>query len=220
MEHFGIKLINRGKSFYLNRDEFALINTKPSLPYYETLANKNAYTDKDGSEYTESWCDEYRQLCLKNYDLNIAYFSKLDESTFDEALRNFLSQYKQFIEVKNLNEFTGIEGYYIMVLGQYKQVYIGKTTDIKKRITQHWSKTRQFDRTLFPMYAWDKSCFSIDFFRPLDTTKIYVWKNKTSIGIESELINNFPSQFCTNRIGGDITDAIKAISTTKERILL
>ena len=217
MEHFGIKLVNRGKSFNLIREEFALINTRPSLPYFESLAERNAYSNKQGDAYSETWCKEYRELCLKNFDLNMEYFSKLDKATFDATLVSFLSKYKQFAEVANLNDFAGVEGYYIMVLDEYKQVYIGKTEDIKKRIMQHWSKTKPFDRILFPMYAWNKSAFSIDFFRALDTTRIYAWKKRLSNGIEADLINNFPSQFCTNRIGGDITNALQAIGTINKR---
>ena len=220
MEHFGVKLINKGRAFKLIRDEFALINTKPSLPYFSSLAEKNAYIDENGSAYAEEWCAEYRTLCLKNYDLNMGYFAMLEKADFDNALESFLGQYKQFVKVTNLNYFAGAEGYYIMVLDEYKQVYIGKTGDIKKRITKHWSNTRPFDRTLFPMYAWDKSGFSIDFFRALDTTRIFAWKKKISDGVEAELIRNFPARFCSNRIGGDITNAIQAIGTIRERPLL
>ena len=217
MEHFGVKLVNRGKSFNLTRDEFALISTKPSLPYFESLAERKAYADEQGSAYSESWCAEYRELCLKNFDLNMEYFSKLDKTAFDTALSSFLSKYKQFAEVTSLNDFSGVEGFYIMVLDEYKQVYIGKTKDIKKRIMKHWSNTKPFDRTLFPMYAWNKSTFSVDFFRALDTTRIYAWKKRMSDGIEADLIRNFPAQFCTNRIGGDITNALQAIGTINKR---
>ena len=217
MEHFGVKLVNRGKSFNLTRDEFALISTKPSLPYFESLAERKAYADEQGSAYSESWCAEYRELCLKNFDLNMEYFSKLDKTTFDDALSSFLSKYKQFAEVTSLNDFSGVEGFYIMVLDEYKQVYIGKTEDIKKRIMKHWSNTKPFDRTLFPMYAWNNSTFSVDFFRALDTTRIYAWEKRMSDGIEADLIRNFPAQFCTNRIGGDITNALQAIGTINKR---
>lgn len=220
MEHFGVKLIDKGKSFKLTRDEFALVNTKPSLPYFASLAEKNAYADEKGSAYAEEWCIGYRELCLKNYDLNMEYFSKLDETEFANALESFLAQYKRFIEVKSLNDFAEIEGYYIMVLDEYKQVYIGKTGNIRKRIMQHWSKNMPFDRTLLPMYAWEKSCFSINFFRALDTTRIFAWKKKVSDGVEAKLIRSFPSRFCTNRIGGDVTNAIQAIETMNERALL
>jgi hypothetical protein len=69
------------------------------------------------------------------------------------------------------------------------------------------------------MYAWEKSTLSIDFFRALDTTRIYAWKKKISDGIEAELIRNFPTQFCTNRIGGDVTSALQAVGTMNTRSL-
>lgn len=125
MEHFGVKLINKGKSFKLTKEEFALINPKPSLPFFPTLAKNDAYIDAAGSAYREEWCKDYRE-----------------------------------------------------------------------------------------------SCFSIDFFRALDTTRIYVWKRKLLDGIEYKLISNFPNQFRTNRIGGDITDVILALATMNRRNLL
>ncbi len=220
MQHFGVRIINKGKAFKLKRDEFAVVNTKPSLPYFKGLAERDAYTDEYGSAYNEVWCNEYRKLCLKNFDLNMSYFSMLDKNHFDLSLETFLARYKRFVEVTNLNDFAEVEGYYIMILDEYKQAYIGKTENIKRRIMQHWSNTKPFDRTLFPMYAWDKSIFSIDFFRALDTTRIFAWKKQISDDTESKLINNFPSQFCINRIGGDITSAIQAIVTIKTRKLI
>lgn len=220
MDHFGVKLINKGKQFNLNRDEFAITNTKPSLPYFKSLAERNAYVDEAGTTYREEWCIEYRELCLKNFDLNMEYFSLLNQQEFNDSLNHFLNKYNKFIEIHDLNEYIGIEGYYIMVLDKYKQVYIGKSNDITKRIKQHWSRTKPFDRTLLPMYEYKKSCFSIDFFRALDTTRIFVWEKKMSNGIEEELISNFPSVFCTNRIGGDITTAIQALATINKRNLI
>ena len=219
MEHFGVKLVNRGKSFKLVRDEFAEINTKPSLSILSSLVNRNAYTDESGNFYRKEWCDEYREVCLKNYDLNMKYFTMLDRVEFNRALEKFLEQYEGFEEVSDLTEYSGVEGYYIMVLDNYKQAYIGKTENVKKRIMQHWSKTKPFDRTLFPIYAYDKSCFSIDFFRALDTTRIFVWRREMSDGIEAELISSFPDMFCPNRIGGDITNAIQAIASMEMRQL-
>ena len=219
MEYFGVKLINRGKEFKLTREGFAIISRKPSLPFFPELAKINAYADENGSLYSEEWCKEYHELCMKNFDLNMKYFSMLDKNDFNNSLDTFLKRYKNFKEVTDLSTYAGSEGYYLMVLDEYKQVYIGKTEDIKKRIMQHWSKTKAFDRTLCPMYAYEKSCFSIDSFRAFDTTRIYVWEKKMSDGIEAELIKNFPAQFYTNRIGGDITNALQAMATMNKRDL-
>lgn len=220
MEHFGIKLQNKGKAFRLTREEFALISTKPSLPYFEVLQRNGAYIDNAGRVYAQTWCNHYRELCLKNYDLNMRYFSKLDTKDFENALEIFLLNHSQFEAVSNLCNYAGAEGYYIMVLDEYKQVYIGKSTNIKSRIMAHWTKTMPFDRVLFPMYEWEKSCFSINFFRALDTTRIFIWERKISNQIEAKLINNFPERFCINRIGGDITRATDAILTMKRRKFL
>ena len=40
MEYFGVKLIKKDKDFKLSRDEFALGNTKPSLPFFQKLAKQ------------------------------------------------------------------------------------------------------------------------------------------------------------------------------------
>ena len=80
------KAWKKNKAFKLIRDEFALVNTNPSLPFFSELAKKDAYIDVDGSSYREEWCLEYRELCLKNYDLNMEYFSMLNKTDFDNSL--------------------------------------------------------------------------------------------------------------------------------------
>lgn len=76
---------------------------------------------------------------------------------------------------------------------------------------------KKFDRILYPMYSVNTSCFSIDFFRALDTTRIFVWAHKLNDEIEKNLVQEFPKKYCTNRIGGDITTAIEAIGTINKR---
>lgn len=217
--HFGVTLTKKKYSFFLKREEFALICTKPSLPMFESLKQRNAYADEQGSEYRKEWCEEYRKLCLKNFDLNMKYFGLLNQIDFDNAVSMFLKRHSGFRKINNLAAFDGIRGYYIMVLDRYRQVYIGKSDNIKRRIQQHWSNTKAFDRTLFPMYAVDTSGFSIDFFRALDTTRIFIWENELQDDIERELIEDFPQQYCTNRIGGDISTYIEAILTRNKRNL-
>ena len=64
-------------------------------------------------------------------------------------------------EVKNLNDYSGVAGVYILVLDKYKQVYIGQTnTCIKTRIMSHWRKVKEFDRLLFGPV--ESSILSID----------------------------------------------------------
>lgn len=219
MEHFGIKLIKRKYSFKLVREEFALISTKPSLPKFQDLVAKNAYVDNSGTEYKKEWCEEYRKLCLQNFDLNMKYFSLLDNIDFNNTLIEFLEKYNKFCEVNNLLDYDSIAGYYIMILDEYKQAYIGKSDNVKKRIHQHWTAKKPFDRVLFPMYAVKTSVLSIDLFRALDTTRIYVWKRNLADGIEKKLIEAFPKMYCLNRIGGDVLSRIEAIATYNKRNL-
>ena len=69
------------------------------------------------------------------------------------------------------------------------------------------------------MYAVMQSCFSIDFFRALDITRIFVWKRNLSDGIEVKLIECFSEKYSINRIGGDISTAIGALATINKRNL-
>lgn len=219
MKHLGVELIKRKCSYNLIKEEFALINKKPSLPRFDNLVALNAYLGDDAKEYTIAWCESYRELCLENFDLNMKYFNLLDYQEFCKAVFKFLNRHHSFLPVEDLHCYDGAPGYYMMVLDEYKQVYIGKSEDIGRRIRQHWTKTKAFDRTLLPMYAVSSSCFSIDFFRALDTTRIYVWKRSIRDGIEKKLIEEFPERFCTNRIGGDVTNAIEALGTLHTRSL-
>ncbi len=219
MEHFGVRVYKKKYSLKLNREEFALINTKPSLHVFDNLIKENAYTDDSYKEYRKEWCEEYRKLCLKNFDLNMQFFERLNRKEFNAAIEKFLSKFIYFNDVKDLFQYQGVSGYYMMVLDEYKQIYIGKSCDIKRRIQQHWTNTKAFDRILLPMYAVDTSCFSIDFFRALDTTRLYVWERILSDNIERELLENFPRMFCTNRIGGDITSMLEALLTINNRCL-
>lgn len=219
MEHFGVKLRTTNKSLYISREEFAIINTKVSLPKFSSLEKRGAYANADGTEYTRKWCEEYRLLCLENFDLNMQYFSLIDADDFNEVLNEYLKAHRQFKTVTNLADYADVEGYYIMVLDQYKQVYIGKSNDIKRRIQQHWSKTKPFDRTLCPMYAVQTSVFSIDFFRAMDTTRIFAWNRKLSFSIEAQLIEEFPKKYLLNRVGGDATNVLAALMTMNKREL-
>lgn len=216
--HFGVRVQKRNRSYKLNRDEFATINTHPSLPRFSSLEKRNAYSDASCNEYRIEWCEEYREFCLTSYDKNINYFSKLDSNEFNYAISQFLISYPNFKEVVDLNDYNETEGYYMMVLDEYKQVYIGKSVNIKKRIQQHWSCTKPFDRTLFPLYN-TNSVLSIDFFRALDTTRIYAWKTHMTFGFERDLVYDFPEKFSCNRIGGDIDNPIDGMLTARKHDL-
>jgi hypothetical protein len=96
-----------------------------------------------------------------------------------------------------------------MVLDRYSQVYVGTSkSDVIKRIKAHWSKRKSFDRLLLPMWNVKNSVMSIDSFRAMDTTRIYI-KQEKSFNNEDYYINQLPKEFIMNRInGGDLENII------------
>ncbi|MBQ9942903.1 MAG: hypothetical protein IJO67_00920 [Clostridia bacterium] len=202
MKHFGVTVQPGKYGLELCREKYGIINNYNSLGKFDELFDKGAYTDEEGTTYTDEWCKEYQQLILQNYDLNMRFFASLNHNEFQAELDNFLKENKSFVEVTNLTEYKGAKGYYIMVLDKYCQVYIGTTDDIKRRIQQHWTRNKYFDRLLFPMYAVNESVLSIDSFRSLDTTRIFASTTKRTYVNENKYINSFSPQYVTNRLGG------------------
>lgn len=202
IRHFGVSVNEKPDGMKLTKDNYILVN------------NKSSFTN---DIYSDEWCQKHKEMCLYNFDKNINYFKSLDKSEFNSWLNAFISKNSYFTEITNLNDCDGKSGYYIMVLGEYKQVYIGTTKNIKKRIMSHWSTTKQFDRLVFGSY--EDSIISIDSFRALDTTRIFVYYTEKIFENEDELINKIPSKYCLNRTAGGITDNSlkKAIDKRKTR---
>ena len=157
-------------------------------------------TSIDGIEYTEEGCEMIAKFALENFDFNIQYFKALDKKEFDQALDSFLSKHPQFEEVLDLDEYEEIPGYYIMVLDEYCQAYVGTSRDIKKRIKGHWTKTMPLDRLIFGRV--DASILSIDSFRAYDTTRIFAYVTADLYSIEDDFLNDFPDKFLSNRTKG------------------
>ena len=203
VSHFGCTVVETKYGLELTREKYAIINNKSSfVPKFDFLIKENAFTDETGTTYTDEWCNRYQQEILKNYDLNMRYFASLNHDDFHAAIERFLKKNKKFKEVTDLREYEAVSGYYVMVFDKYCQVYVGTTSDIKRRIQSHWSKSKSFDRLLFPMHAVNTSILSVDSFRALDTTRIFVYRTKDIYVKENEYIEDFPPQYVTNRLGG------------------
>ncbi|MGL5353480.1 MAG: GIY-YIG nuclease family protein, partial [Clostridium sp.] len=204
--HFGLKILEGKYGFKLQRENYAKISKKSSF----TIIMKSCdYEDKREKLYTNEWCEKHQKNCLENYDLNMQYLSLLNRDEFNEELNKFLKSNECFVEVFDLNQYDSKPGYYIMVFDEYKQIYIGTTQDIKKRIRQHWNKNKSFDRILCPIGAIDTSIISVDSFRPLDNTRIFGYVTKETFDREDEFIKGFPAKFMTNRMaGGRVTEGL------------
>lgn len=203
-KHFGI-LVQKKK---ISRSEYAQI------------------TGKDLERWGAEFCEEYREMCLKNFDLNLENFKKIERKKFDFALKKFLEKHKDFKQINDLKEFSKVPGYYILVLDDYKQIYIGKSIQIKQRILQHWSRKFPLDRCLWTPDVTigeeaiiEKSKLAIDSFFSEDTTRIFVWPRELVYGIEKDLINDFPEELLLNRIEGDFEKEIELFNVADKLTL-
>ena len=155
---------------------------------------------------------------MQNYDLNMEFFKKLNASKFNEELNRFIDS-TEFFEITDLCEFS-CSGYYAMVIGEYCQIYIGTSKDIKRRIRQHWSGGKmKLDRLVLGDKT--RSKLSIDSFRALDTTRIFVYPTDNTYCREDEYINYFSDEFVCNRAKGGIIKfgTLEAMGSIKTREL-
>ena len=209
MEHFGLRLGVSKYGFKLIRENFAVVNpcntfypeiSHPSMKKYrEKMREKflrdygiEMWTDETCKTYTEEWCQWCLRTSLEAYDQSMEYFSMLSKEEFKSSIDAFLRKNPQFVPVTDLNLYKGKSGYYLMVLDEYCQAYIGETNDIARRIREHWEKPARFDRTLIR-----SGTISIDRFRALDTTRIFVQKAFYR-DREQAYINQIPSKFMAN----------------------
>ena len=179
----------------------------------------------DMEHYTDKYVDAHYNDCMYNFDLNMKFFDKLDSDVFNKKLDKLVKKYN-LVEIKDLDSLNA-SGVYIMVLDEYKQVYIGISQDIKKRIIKHWSTKKEFDRLIFG--SKDKSVLSIDSFGALDTTRIFVKEVKGIQSLdkmEEKIVDSFDKDYSLNRIRGglnsdmpDIVRTVEVISSAKERNL-
>lgn len=177
---------------HFNLDIFEKETNKISEQSYLNLKFKN--NDKQ-------FIEEQTKRIKYNYQLNMKYFNSLNRNEFNEYLIKYMSQ-NDFIEIKDLKEYIGVSGIYVMVLDEYKQVYIGITDNgIKERIKQHWNAKKEPERLIFGQAF--NSVLSIDSFGALDTTRIFVKTSGNLYAIENKIVDEFDKRFLLNRtIGG------------------
>ena len=250
--HFGIWIDKRKTRIYLDRDNYCVIDKKSytKVPAHteilenwdkwkeqkKTLKFEGLYAivpppglkfDKIDNELvlSEEYCIMHKKECLKNYDLSMEFYKKLDINKYNKIVEKIIKKHKK-IDIKDLNDCKGKKGIYILLQENYKQMYIGQTTrDLKERILRHWKKKPAFDRILFGKA--ESSVIGVDSFGALDTTRIFVYyeDNKNKIDkLEEKLVEEIPNEFLNNRIGGGIhldsmLDVMNAVSTINKRNL-
>lgn len=223
--HFGVLIDSNKKYLKINREEYAKIDKKnhslsvSKREYKKMKAYENSndeflkemakyyfsmFEDETLTTYTDEYCTEHQKKCLINYDLNMKFFSKIKDSEFKEMLLKLKNKFKGLEEITDLSVYDKKCGIYILILDEYKQIYIGESQDIKKRIIQHWTIKKEFTKLIFGNV--ETSVMSIDSFGALDTTRIFVYeieKNK-QLQLEEKLVNYVPNGYLLNRTkGGD-----------------
>ena len=202
--YFGVTIFKKTDGMKLTRENYIKINNKSSLV--------------KGMVYSESIMNQYIESALYNYDLNLAHTRSLSKKDFDEELIKFINGTKSFIEITDLSALNRISGYYVMVLDEYTQAYIGRSNDIKKRVQSHWSKQKELDRLVFG--SKERSILSIDSFRAYDTTRMFVYKTSNIEGQEDEFINSFDKKYLLNRtVGGTLPGLSEATLNAKTRFM-
>lgn len=217
--HFGVLVVANKYGLRLSRENYAIkdncFNFKlgPGTIYSVDFVSKypdkyviDEIVEKDGKEYiskmhyTDSWCESHYEECIQNYERNMAFYKSLDKNKFDKKVNAFLRKHTGFKAVEDLNAYDGECGYYLMILDEYKQIYLGTSDNIKKRIQGHWRIQKKFDRLLFGPV--EESRISIDSFRALDTTRIYAYKTWNTYESENKYLNFFPDEYVCNRVDG------------------
>lgn len=204
IKHMGMVLKHTKNGFVLTREKYIKVSKKSSF--------------LKGESYSESWCRDHAINALINFDINMDYFRSLDKHEFLKSITNFLRYNPNFVEVKNLKDFIGKPGYYLMVLDEYRQAYIGTTSDLYKRINSHWHSSKEFDRLIFG--GTRNSILSIDSFRPLDTTRLFVHVCENLYAYEDDYIDTIPAKFVCNRTRGGLLEfgLNQAIAKRKTRV--
>jgi len=229
--HFGITMKLKTRGYKLTRENYAVISNKSSLgknALYIQALNKNderilsaytkIYADKEGLIYRDDWCKKRLIEIMQNFDLNMEFFKRLDHVEFEHEIKQFLNK-TPFFEIQDLNEYS-CPGYYVLVLDDYCQIYIGTSSNIQRRARQHWAGGKlKFDRLICGQIT--KSKLSIDSFRALDTTRIFVYPTYNTYSQEENFIRYFSDKFLCNRISGGIMEfgQLSAVANLKTRDL-
>lgn len=177
---------------------FGVWFNEDKTPKYMTKDNFVNYNHEKNKYLTEY----AKNKALENYDINIKYFESLGKEEFENAVNDCLNTYA-FAEIFDLNDIKGKQGIYILVLDNYKQLYIGQTSrDLKERIMSHFKIEIPFQKVPFIEY----DTLPIDAFKPMDTTRIFaIFTSEEELidNIESKLISKCPNKFILNKtIGG------------------
>lgn len=209
--HFGVRLPRREGGHRLTRENY-ICTTRDGRYYFE-----DGWLKVDPA----SW-EEHRRAVMRNFDRSMAYFASLSRTGFERAVEGLRGAFPELEEVEDLAGWDGVTGAYVLVLGEYRQLYVGQAASprgIRQRIVVHWQKKVAFDRLLSGEE--DRSIMCVDSFRALDTTRILAAACERPGSLERRMQQAVPAPFCANRTrAGDLAGGLaEAIACRRERDL-
>ena len=188
---------------------------------FEWLKESYVFTDSlYYVTYSDKFFEKEEKELMLNYKINMDYFDSLSKDEFIEKVETFKVKYRKAIQITDLNDdrLDGM-GYYVLILDNYKQVYVGATRNLKERILQHWQREKEYDRRIFGNAK--ESKISIDSFGPFDTTRIFIIPDffylDDTYPKEKQLIKFFGNKHVINRVDGNILDRQEAIHNPLKR---
>ena len=143
-KHFGVGVSSFG-SLRFSVDEYA-----------NRYFNRNVYKGFWSGSFA-AVIDQY--VSIKKYEV---MYPESERKYFKKDLQKYLDEHPFFTEINDLNTVNKISGIYMLILDDYKFIYIGQAKDMKRRIMAHWSKNDYY------------SGRGIDLYKAFDTTRIYV----------------------------------------------
>lgn len=226
VEHFGERLRSSKFGHHLTRDKYALPTRAPHQhfgPEYMSAESWQSlawmFRDEDHRQLSDAYILFQRDQALRNFDLSMTYFEALDPTDFGAALTAVLETSPKLKPVERLSDWSGTSGVYMMVFDRYKQFYVGQSGDISKRIRQHWSKSKAFDRLIDGTpYS---SVFPVDAMRALDNTRIFAARAASPATLEARAEAAADSRFSLNRMpGGDASTFLLMLVAANPRARL
>lgn len=207
IEHFDDQIRAHRLGHKMTRELYGYPNRKPHQRYRREQMSEEMwdgsawmYRDDEHAEHSDEYMLFQRDRALRNFDLSMAHFETLDPAQFETALQEVLATDERFAPIESLRDWNEVSGVYVMVFDAYRQFYIGKSDDIRKRVRSHWAGRKGFDRLLFGSpYS---SIFPVDELRALDTTRIYAVRSSDPFYLEERVERAADARFCLNRIGG------------------
>lgn len=206
-EHFGEQIRGSKLGHKMTREWFGHPNRKPKDRLKREMFGEDfwaasawVYRDEEYTQHSDAYLLVQRDAALVNFDLSMSYFASLDVDEFEEALGHVLAKGRTFKPVQSLKDWDGVAGAYVMVFDEYRQFYVGKADDVRRRIKQHWGARKPFDRLVYGT-KYD-SIFPADELRALDTTRIFAARSRNPFAVEQRAEKAADQRFCLNRMNG------------------